>query len=185
MHEHHHQPSLDKLGVNNPKKQPLVRHRYTLGEFMPLIVIFSGIILFTIGLQAHIGIWSIENTMRFFMGGFFLVFGAFKVANWRGFVDAYQVYDIIAKRVRLYGYLYPLLELYLGISYLYAPDLFITNVITIVVMSISSIGVYNEIRKNNQIPCACLGVVFIIPMTYVTLVEDILMAVMAAIMLLL
>ena len=50
-------------------------------------------------------------------------------------------------------------------------------------MAISSIGVAIELSKKKEIMCACLGVVFKLPMTYVTLLEDLLMAAMALIML--
>jgi hypothetical protein len=35
--------------------------------------------------------------MRYFMGGFFLVFSFFKLLDVRGFVDAYRSYDIVAR----------------------------------------------------------------------------------------
>jgi hypothetical protein len=50
-------------------------------------------------------------------------------------------------------------------------------------MLISALGVANELRKKQTIMCACLGTVFKIPMTYVTLFEDLLMASMALYML--
>jgi len=121
--------------------------------------------------------------MRNFMAGFFIVFGAFKLLNWKGFVEAYQMYDIIGKRSALYAYLYPLIELGLGVAYLTAVNLVVTNWITLVVMGVSSIGVAQQLVKKQTIQCACLGVVFKVPMTKVTLIEDVLMAVMAVVML--
>jgi copper chaperone CopZ len=54
-----------------------------------------------------------------FMAGFFLVFSAFKFLNLSGFADAYATYDLLAKRWRGYGYIYPFLELALGLAYLF------------------------------------------------------------------
>jgi hypothetical protein len=157
--------------------------QYKLRDFVPLIVIFSLILLFTILRQFYMGFHMI-SAMRDFMGSFFIVFGAFKVFNLRGFATAYQTYDLLAKRVALYAYLYPFLELALGVSYFVGWNPFVTNLATVVLMSFSALGVFNELRKGNEFMCACLGVVFKIPMTYVTLLEDLLMAVMALIMLL-
>jgi hypothetical protein len=50
-------------------------------------------------------------------------------------------------------------------------------------MLVSAAGVARELWKGREIMCACLGVVFKIPMTYVTLLEDLLMAAMAGFML--
>jgi len=156
--------------------------QYKLRDFVPLIVIFALIFIFTFLRQLSTGFHMI-GAMRDFMGSFFLVFGAFKVINLRGFVTAYQTYDLLAKRVVLYAYLYPFLELLLGVSYFAGWNSFVTNVATFGLMSFSALGVFNELRQGKEFMCACLGVVFKIPMTYVTLLEDLLMAVMALIML--
>jgi hypothetical protein len=50
-------------------------------------------------------------------------------------------------------------------------------------MIISSIGVAQKLVVREIFICACLGAVFKIPMTWVTLLEDVLMGGMAFIML--
>jgi hypothetical protein len=49
-------------------------------------------------------------------------------------------------------------------------------------MSINSIGVYIALQKKETLMCACLGSLFKLPMTYVTLAEDLIMGLMALIM---
>ena len=156
--------------------------KYNIKTFLPLIFIFSFIILITLIHQLYYG-WNMQEGMRIFMAAFFLVFGSFKVINLAGFAQAYSMYDLIAKKYFFYGYIYPFIELLLGFAYLFKYNLFITNIITIVLMLISAVGVFNELKKGAHITCACLGVVFKVPMTYVTLAEDLIMALMAAIML--
>ena len=73
----------------------------------------------------------------------------------------------------------------MGLAYLFAFQLLFTNIITVAIMGVSAVGVGNELRKKNQIVCACLGAVFKIPMTKVTFTEDLLMAGMALWMLIL
>ena len=148
---------------------------------MPLIVIFCGITLAAIA--AYIFSGETLFVMQVFMAGFFLVFGGLKVIKLKAFAEAYRIYDILAKRSIVYAYGYPFIEILLGLSYLFFYDPVLTNVITIVVMSIGAIGVYIKLREKEEIPCACLGTVFSLPMTWVTLFEDVLMVVMAALML--
>lgn len=50
-------------------------------------------------------------------------------------------------------------------------------------MGFSSIGVIQSVLNKKTIQCACLGAVFNLPMSTVTIVEDLLMVVMAGIML--
>lgn len=117
--------------------------------------------------------------MTDFMGIFFIVFGSFKLWNWKNFADAYQIYDVIAQQSITYAYGYPLIEIGLGTLYLLQMFPLFTNITTFIVMLISAYGVAIELQKKRTIPCACLGLVFQIPMTYVTLAEDLIMAIMA------
>jgi hypothetical protein len=152
-------------------------------DFIPLIIIFSLIALMTLVHQMYYG-WSLRSGMRIIMASFFIIFGLCKVINLAGFAKAYSMYDLIAKQFYWYGYVYPFLELGLGIAYLYNWRPIFTNSTTLLLMLVSAAGVLNELHKGAQITCACLGAVFKIPMTYVTLAEDLIMAIMAAVMLL-
>lgn len=151
--------------------------------YKPLLLVFAfitGISCLTSFANNHfIGqLW-----MNHFMAGFFIVFSFFKFLDIRAFADSYAMYDVIAKQWKGYGYLYPFIELLLGIAYLTAFNPILTNSITIVVMSISSIGVMQSVVRKQKIRCACLGAVFNLPMSTVTIIEDVLMVIMAASML--
>jgi phage shock protein PspC (stress-responsive transcriptional regulator) len=118
------------------------------------------------------------------MAAFFLMFAFFKLINLEQFAEAYSMYDIIAKRAYWYGYLYPFIELGLGVAYLLNWRPKVVNIFTLCMMLICATGVFIELRLGKKIVCACLGAVFKLPMTYVTLLEDLLMAAMAGLMLL-
>lgn len=154
-----------------------------LKTFTPLIVIFIYLMGFVILSEINRREFSLMHSMNNFMGGFFLIFSFFKFLNISGFADAYSTYDVIAKKWRGYGFIYPFIELGLGISFLYHAFPKTTNVITLLVMSISSIGVIQSVLKKNKIQCACLGTVFNLPMTTITIIEDLLMVLMSAVML--
>ncbi|MFO0704903.1 MAG: cell wall-binding repeat-containing protein [Candidatus Andersenbacteria bacterium] len=160
----------------------------TIKDFLPLIVIFAvifGLTALFSGLHEGNSAAGFDwlYAMRFFEAFFFITFSAFKLLNLKGFVEAYQTYDLLAKRSRAYAYAYPFIELLLGAAYLFNQFVPVVAAITLLLMLIGAIGVARELRKKRQINCACLGVVFKLPMTWVTFIEDIVMAVMAAIML--
>lgn len=123
-----------------------------------------------------------HNWMQNFMGAFFIVFSFFKLLDLSGFADSYSTYDVIAKKWHGWGYLYPFIELALGIAFLIRFNPLITNGVTFVVMSISIIGVLQSVLNKRKIRCACLGAVFNIPMSTVTIIEDALMIIMSAVM---
>lgn len=126
------------------------------------------------------GAWSWHTLMLDFMAGFFLVFSFFKLLDLRGFADAYQSYDILARRWRPYALAYPFIELALGVAYLIRWQPTLTNSATLVLMLIGSVGVLRAVLDKRAIRCACLGTALNLPMTTVTLVEDLGMAAMAA-----
>jgi hypothetical protein len=61
-------------------------------------------------------------------------------------------------------------------------DQSITHLITAVVMFVSLVGVIRSVINKSEIQCACLGTVFNLPMSYVTIIEDGIMLVMALLM---
>lgn len=154
-----------------------------LKPYRPLILVLTAILAVIAVLQWRQDGFNLQESMRLFMGLFFLCFGSFKLLDWKGFVHAYQGYDIIAKRSRLYAYLYPLVELCLAGLYLANWYPYWTNVATVVVMGVSSIGVIEAVTNKRKIQCACLGTVVNLPMTTVTIIEDVGMGLMALLML--
>ena len=120
--------------------------------------------------------------MTHFMAGFFLVFSFFKLLNLKGFAESYAMYDVVAKKVSAWAYLYAFIELGLGISYLLNYNPLVTNVVAFIVMSLSIIGVLQSVFNKKKIQCACLGAVFNLPMSTVTIIEDGLMILMSVIM---
>lgn len=121
--------------------------------------------------------------MGHFMAGFFLVFSFFKLLDLQGFVESYSMYDIVATKWKGWGYIYAFTELALGVAFISGINPLVTNAVTFIVMSISIIGVLQSVLIKRKIKCACLGAVFNLPMSAITIIEDALMVGMSAIML--
>jgi len=152
--------------------------------YRPLIRVVGFLILTCMLVQLRSQTWSARAFAADFMGGFFLAFAFFKLLDWRGFAKSFAMYDIIAMRSTAYARAYPLLEIALGIAYLTRWQPSLTNWITLAIMVIGSIGVWRAVRSNQKIQCACLGTVFDLPMSVVTVIENGTMALMAIAMLL-
>jgi hypothetical protein len=75
--------------------------------------------------------------------------------------------------------MYPFIEIILGLMYLFSAGGIYRDVFTFLIMSISAYGVWKALQIKTEIPCACLGTVFKVPMTKVTLFENVFMALMA------
>lgn len=153
-----------------------------LETYKPILLIFFYITLVTGLVQITNHHFDAMQWMQHFMAGFFLVFSFFKMLNLNGFTESYKMYDVVAKKFPAWGYIYAFTELSLGIAYLINFNPFITNTVTFIVMCISIIGVLQSVINKKKIQCACLGAVFNLPMSTITIIEDALMIAMSAIM---
>jgi cation transport ATPase len=154
-----------------------------LATYQPLLLIVGYILMTSLAINLSQSDFDAERWMMHFMAGFFLVFSFFKMLNIRAFANSYAMYDLLAMRSKAYGFIYPFIELTLGLAYLLAFEPQITNIVTVIVMSFSSLGVIRSVMNKQKIRCACLGTVFELPMSTITIIEDLLMAGMAAWML--
>jgi copper chaperone CopZ len=152
--------------------------------YRPVLLVFIYLTGITALLQFLQGRFDPMQWMNHFMAGFFLVFSFFKLLDLRGFADSYTTYDIVAKRWRPYAYFYAFIELGLGLFYLSGIYPLPVNLITFLVMCLSLAGVLQSVLNNKKIRCACLGAVFNLPMSTITILEDGLMLLMAGFMLL-
>lgn len=156
----------------------------TKNSYFPIFLIFAYITGVTLLVQAVDGPFDWMQWMSHFMAGFFLVFSFFKLMSLKGFAEGYRTYDVVAKVFPAWGFLYPFAELSLGILFLtgYAP--LYTNAAAFLIMGVSSIGVIQSLLQKKPFQCACLGTVIRLPLSKVTLFEDLLMVVMSGAMLL-
>jgi len=119
------------------------------------------------------------------MGMFLVVFALLKIFDLEHFANGFEMYDLLARRVRGYGYVYPFLELTLGLLYLSGAALMVTYVATAGLMTFGALGVILALRRGLDIECPCIGSVLDAPLSTVTLTENLSMTGMATTMLVL
>ena len=184
--------ALDKLQkALTEKYQISAQHHSELAEqtkswletYKPILLIFFYISLVTLLVQFSNDRFDAMQWMRHFMAGFFLVFSFFKLINLKGFAESYSRYDIVAKKWNGWGYMYAYIELALGLAFLTGFNTILTNSVTFVIMTVSIFGVLQSVLNKRKIKCACLGDVFNLPMSTITIIEDALMIGMSGIML--
>jgi hypothetical protein len=143
-------------------------------------LLISSIFLFVGLLTYFLNKSKINDTfMKMYMGIILVLFGTLKLYDLNKFALIFSKYDIIASKVKLYGYLYPFIEILLGAG-------FLTNTLTrsvlyttIVLMVISLISVSISLYNKKPLKCGCLGSFFHMPLSYVTISENLLMLLMA------
>ncbi len=106
-------------------------------KYSPLLLALFVIVIATISLCTlfEYPIVSMMG-MNMLMGSWFIVFGATKLINVSGFVASFRQYDIVTKKLPIYGYLYPAIEFILGIAYIFDRTMtywFPINIVTILI----------------------------------------------------
>lgn len=179
----------DKYSISEKKEQNIFEsssiiieeEKSELKQLFPLFLIFAYIIVACTLLNKNP--WDISGFMLDFMGLFYIVFSFFKLLDLKGFPESFKMYDPLAKVVPVYGWIYPFLELALGVMFLIRFEIPIALIITLIVLGITTIGVTKTLLDKKAIQCACLGTALKLPMTKATFIENSIMIVMAIIML--
>ncbi|NAY92145.1 heavy metal transporter [Muricauda sp. JGD-17] len=150
-------------------------------QLRPLFLIFA--YLFVASFLLNYKDWDLAEAMLDFMGLFYIVFSFFKLLDLKGFPDSFSMYDPLAKIVPAYGWVYPFIELGLGLLFLMRIQIEFALIATIVILGITTFGVIKTLLDKKSIRCACLGTALNLPMTEATFIENAIMLIMAVWML--
>ena len=161
-----------------------------LNQYYPLFLIAGFITTVSFLTSFSQGIYAVENFeirmfLHNFMTGFFLVFSFFKLLDIKAFAESFQMYDLLAEKLPVYGKIYPFIELGLGVLCLIHFQVNFIYLADIVIMGFGALGVIQSVLDKRKIKCACLGSVFNLPMSTITIIENSLMVAIGIILLIL
>lgn len=144
-----------------------------------------GVIVLCATAMAYVLGFDLQIWLEWFMGSFLIIFGSFKLIGYESFLIMFPQYDPIAARSKIYTMVYPFIELFLG--FLYVANLLpvVRDLVALVIFGIGARGVLQYLARNKHetIQCACLGDIIKLPLSNITLIEDVLMASLSVIML--
>ena len=161
---------------------------YMLSPTQSFLILFTGFVIIYIINYFYLKQKKTNNQkqinnrqlMSNIMGTIFIIFGLLKLVNLPKFVEIFTKYDIISQKIQSYAYIYPFIEIALGIAYLNKYKLKPVNYITIFIMIISIISVLISISRGQNLRCGCLGSFLHIPLSYVTITENVVMIIMSS-----
>ena len=148
--------------------------------YKPLIIIFAFILASSFAFQLKLGQFDLHMFKDHLMAGFFIGLSFFKFLDLKAFSESFSSYDPIAQKYQGYGTVYPFIELILGLLFVSGKFLLVANLTTIFVLSLTTYGVYLRLQSKSKFQCACLGTTFNLPLSNVTLAENVAMILMAA-----
>ncbi len=174
-------PSKYRVIRNIPDQDNEIIKSNKIKQLKPLFIILGYISVTSILLNFRN--WNSTNAMLDFMGLFYIIFSFFKILDIKGFSKSFKTYDPLAKKITIYGYIYPFIEILLGLMFLTRIEVNIALLITIIILGITSVGVTQTLLNKKTINCACLGTTLKLPMTEATFIENAIMIIMAIILL--
>ena len=159
------------MSKNIPKEKSKIQ------QLKPLLLIFAYLFA-AVGLLNY-RTWDLNAAMLDFMGLFYIVFSFFKLLDLKGFPESFRMYDPLAKILPIYGWVYPFIELALGLLFLMRIQVLGAVLVTILILGLTTIGVTKTLLDKKSIRCACLGTALKLPMTEAAFIENAIMLVMA------
>lgn len=170
--EHQVRPTANNVAASEVKQS-------ILKTYKPLITVFIFILLTSLAQQVNIGAFNIPLFMNHIMAGFFIGLSFFKFLDLKAFSESFSSYDPLAQRWLFYGKAYPFVELLLGLLFIAGRGLGFANTATAIVLTLTTYGVYKRLKSKSKFQCACLGTSFNLPLSNVTITENLVMILMA------
>jgi len=160
------------LGNSEPKKEDDK-------TYAPIIAIFSVTALMTLALcwAFSISVLSMQALM-WFVALSMCVLAIKKLEDLEGFTTGFLGYDLLARRMVRYAYVYPFLEAFAGIAML-ADQPWLNPIAGIVAFTIGLIGGISVIKAvyidKRELKCACVGGDSNVPLGAISLTENVMM----------
>jgi hypothetical protein len=90
-------------------------------------------------------------------------------------VDSFIEYDFISKKIKAYAYAFPFIELIFAVSFLLRRELILIELACLIFYTLNLVSVINALLQKKKFVCACLGGLFNVPLSYVSLAENLTM----------
>ena len=150
----------------------------------PIVIALLIVILSSLAMQISADEFLLKNFFMSYMGIFFILFSFLKLLNVSGFSMTFKKYDLISKIIPGFAITYPFIELGLGIIFLAKIEsvLIYVNLLTLLFMISQSIGISKSLINSEQIQCACMGSAVDLPLSSLTIIENLIMISMSAYM---
>src|SRR5258708_212061 len=113
----------------------------SVGDYWPLVSLILVSALAALSIAAGSGQAAMQAFMHAYMGVFLIFFALLKIFDLEGFKDGFAMYDLVAMRNSTWAYVYPFIELALGLAYLAFLWPGAVYLATIIVFAFGAIGV--------------------------------------------
>ncbi len=172
----HHKPLEGALEIGNVKKNSRFKRALV---YWPLLLILAFIFWYVSFRSSIVRVYTFKLFLNDFMAAFFMIFGMLESFSSKVFEESFRKYDPIAWRIPSYGKLYPILLLIFGLLLHFHTFEIWISIFTIFMFGAQTYGIIKVLKRKEKIQCACIGTKFTLPLSWVTVVENSIMVLMA------
>lgn len=149
--------------------------------YQPIVATFAVTFLMALAMSwATLGTVVSVRTIELFIAFSMCVLAIFKLRDLESFSTQFLNYDLLARRVVRYAYVYPFVEAFAGIGMIASA---FTPIVAAGAFFIGSIGAVSVIKAvyidGRELECACVGGGSNVPLGFVSLTENLMMVAMA------
>lgn len=154
-------------------------------SYRPVIAVFA-----VAGLMALAAAWVADGTVvswravQWFIAFSMCILALLKLQDVESFATMFLNYDLLARRVVRYGYVYPFAELLAGVLMIAGVAMWLSIPVAAFIGTIGAVSVVKAVYIDRRdLKCACVGGASKVPLGFVSLTENVMMVAMAGWML--
>jgi glutaredoxin/uncharacterized membrane protein YphA (DoxX/SURF4 family) len=148
--------------------------------YRPVIAIFSVSFLMALAVGWVAGDLAVIVTAERFIAFGMVLLGLQKLQDVESFGTMFLNYDLLARRVVRYGYVYPYAETFVGLLMLAGVLIWLAAPVALFIGTVGAISVFKAVYiDKRELRCACVGGNSNVPLGFISLTENLMMIAMA------
>jgi glutaredoxin len=149
--------------------------------YTPVIAVFAVTALMALAAsRAATGQALTPQALQWFIAFSMCVLGVLKLRDVETFATMFLGYDLLARRWLPYGYIYPFAEVGAGVLMIAGILTWLSAPVALFIGGVGAVSVFKAVYLDKrELKCACVGGDSNVPLGFVSLVENLMMVVMA------
>ena len=153
-----------------------------IADYIKFSLLMGAIFLVSLVANSYAQGTDLEGWMRVFLGLFILSFALYKIVNYEDWIEIFPSYDLVAGRAKIYGYIFPLIQLFVATLFLLNLFVEFRNVFSLIVAATALLGVLHAFVKKTHYDRSSVGTLLKLPLIYINTFEFSLVLILSIIM---
>ena len=149
-------------------------------SYTPVVVVFAVAALMALA-TSHLALGTLFSlqAVKWFLAFSMCILAILKLRDLERFTNMFLGYDLLARKVVRYAYVYPFAEAFSGVLMVAGALTWLAAPVAVVIGSVGAYSVFRAVYvEKRALKCACVGGDSNVPLGFVSLTENLMMVVM-------